>query len=88
MVDSSDHTHRTRAMAGSPLQRIEQLSSQISGLMAEQDLAISRARTNGATWSEIAEALGCSAQAAHKRYRWVRHSERTREVWHERPLPM
>jgi hypothetical protein len=68
--------------------RIEQLSSHISELMAEQDLAVSRARANGATWSQIAEALGCSPQAAHKHYRWMRHSERTGEVWHERPLPI
>jgi DNA-directed RNA polymerase specialized sigma24 family protein len=70
------------------LQRIEKLTAHISQLTAEQDFAVSQARANGATWAEIADALGCSPQAAHKRYRWVRHSERTREVWHERPLPM
>jgi hypothetical protein len=71
-----------------PLQRIEKLTAQISQLTAEQDLAVSQARATGATWTEIANALGCSPQAAHKRYRWVRHSEQTGEVWHERPLPM
>jgi DNA invertase Pin-like site-specific DNA recombinase len=84
-------SHRTRlvhAMDGPPLGRLEQLGSQISELMAEQDLVVSRARASGATWTEIARALGCSTQAAHKRYRWVRHSDRTSEVWHERPLPM
>jgi DNA-directed RNA polymerase specialized sigma24 family protein len=71
-----------------PLQRINKLTAHISELTAEQDLAVSQARAAGASWAEIANALGCSPQAAHKRYRWVRHSERTLEVWHERPLPM
>jgi len=69
------------------LRRIEKLATDISQLAAEQDFAVSRARAAGASWAEIANALGCSPQAAHKRYRWVGHSERTREVWHERPLP-
>ena len=72
-------------MATSTLRRIEQLAAQISQLTVEQNLAVSRARAAGASWAEIGEALGCSPQAAHKRYRWVRHSEQTREVWHERP---
>ena len=75
-------------MATSALRRIEQLAAQISQLTVEQNLAVSRARAAGASWAEIGEALGCSPQAAHKRYRWVRHSEQTREVWHERPLPI
>jgi len=73
---------------GQHLRRIEKLAADISQLTAEQDLAVSRARAAKASWSKIANALGCSPQAAHKRYRWVRHSEQTREVWHERPLPM
>jgi hypothetical protein len=40
----------------------------------------------GATWAEIGEALGVSAQAAHKRYRWLRHSPMTGECWYEPPL--
>ena len=71
-----------------PLQRIKKITAQISQLTAEQDFAVSQARAAGASWAEIANALGCSPQAAHKRYRLVRHSERTREAWHERPLPM
>ena len=71
-----------------PLQRIENLAAQITQLAVEQDLAVSQARAGGATWAEIAHALGCSPQAAHKRYRWIRHSERTGEVWHEHPRPI
>ena len=32
--------------------------------------------------------LGVSAQAAHRRFRWVRHSPVTGEVWREPPLPV
>ncbi len=72
----------------SPLRRVEALTARLADLNAERDLAVSRALAAGATWTEIAAALGCSPQAAHKRYRWVRHSEHTGEVWHERPLPI
>jgi len=72
----------------SHLRRIEKVATHIAQLTAEQNLAVSRARAAGASWAEIANALGCTPQAAHKRYRWVRHSERTHEVWHERPLPI
>lgn len=88
MVDKTTATGLAQTVTGSPLRRVEKLSAQISQLTAEQDFAVSQARADRATWAEIAEALGCSPQAAHKRYRWVRHSERTREVWHERPLPI
>lgn len=70
------------------LQGLEKLRAEIAKLTAQQDLAVSKARAHGATWAQIADALGCSPQAAHKRYRWVRHSELTHEAWHERPLPM
>lgn len=73
-------------MATRPLRRIEQLTTRIEQLNVERELSISRALSTGATWAEIATALGCSPQAAHKRYRWVRHSERTGAVWHEPPL--
>jgi DNA-binding NarL/FixJ family response regulator len=71
-----------------PLRRIEVLTARLSALSAERELAIARALGAGATWAEIAHSLGCSAQAAHKRYRWLRHDEHTGEVWHESPLPL
>ena len=83
---SSARTSSARTEA--QLRRIEELTSQIAELASEQDLAVSRGRAAGASWAEIARALGCSVQAAHKRYRWERHSERPPEVWFERPLPM
>lgn len=73
-------------MDRAPLRRVERLTARIEVLSTERELEISRALTGGATWAEIGHALGCSPQAAHKRYRWVRHSERTATVWHEPPL--
>lgn len=73
-------------MATTPLRRIERLTARIDDLCIERELEVSRALTGAATWAQIGLALGCSPQAAHKRYRWVRHSERTGTVWHEPPL--
>jgi hypothetical protein len=73
-------------MTTSPLRRIDMLTGRITQLGIERELAISRALVGGASWAEIGRALGCTPQAAHKRYRWVRHSERTGAVWHEPPL--
>lgn len=73
-------------MTTSPLHRIDMLTGRITQLGIERELAISRALAGGASWAEIGRALGCTPQAAHKRYRWVRHSERTGAVWHEPPL--
>lgn len=73
-------------MATSPLRRIAVLSKRIDDLGRQRDLAVARAIAGGATWAQIAQSLGCSPQAAHKRFRWVRHDEKTGAVWHERPL--
>ena len=70
------------------LRHIETLTQRLNSLAVERELAISRALISGATWAEIAQPLGCSPQAAHRRYRWLRHSEKTGVVWHERPLPL
>ncbi len=70
-----------------PLQLIESLTARIENLEVERKAAIARAISTGATWNEIGATLGVSAQAAHKRYRWLRHSTTTGETWHEPPLP-
>jgi DNA-binding NarL/FixJ family response regulator len=75
-------------MAQSPLQRIQALTERLSDLSTQREFEIARALDAGATWAEIAQSLGTTPQAAHKRFRWLRHSERTGEVWHERPLPI
>ena len=74
------------AMKASPLTRVRGLTARLAELSAERDLAVARAVASGASWTELGEALGVSPQAAHKRYRWIRHSDVTGAVWHERPL--
>ncbi len=69
------------------LRKIETLTGRLESLSTERELAVARALNAGATWSEIANSLGCSPQAAHRRYRWLHFSDRTGEVWHEKPLP-
>jgi hypothetical protein len=70
----------------SPLEKIQTLTGRIAEVEARRELAVAAAMTAGATWAEIGEALGVSAQAAHKRYRWLRHSRVTGECWYEPPL--
>jgi DNA-directed RNA polymerase specialized sigma24 family protein len=72
----------------SRLERIETLTARMAALEADRQTAIAAAATEGTTWAEIGRALGVSAQAAHKRYRWLRHSSTTGETWHEPPLPI
>lgn len=74
-------------MTSSPLKRVEQLTDQLHKLTTARELAIARALDGGATWAQIAMSLGCSTQAAHRRYRWLRYNPTSGVVWHERPLP-
>ena len=70
----------------SPLEKIEALTVRVADLEAQRERAVAAAMTAGATWAEIGHALGVSAQAAHKRYRWLRHSPVTGECWYELPV--
>ncbi len=71
-----------------PLQRITALTARIETLGAQRNTYIAEAVAAGNTWAEIGRALGVTAQAAHKRYRWLRRSPTTGETWHEPPLPI
>jgi hypothetical protein len=51
-----------------------------------RDVAVALAMEEGCSWAEIGAALGVSAQAAHRRFRWLRHSPVTGECWREPPL--
>ena len=68
------------------LARISSLTSKIAALEHDRELAVSSALAGGASWPQIARSLGCSTQAAHKRFRWIHHNDKTGEVWYERPL--
>jgi len=71
-----------------PIGRINALGQQIDRLQRQQEAAILLAVQAGATWAQIGAALGVSAQAAHKRHRWLRHNPVTGETWREPPLPL
>jgi hypothetical protein len=71
----------------SPLEKIQILTARIAELEAERERAVASAMAAGATWAEIGEALAVTAQAAHKRYRWLRQSRLTGECSYEPPLP-
>jgi DNA-directed RNA polymerase specialized sigma24 family protein len=72
----------------SPLEKIAALTERIAALEADRETAIALAVASQSSWAEIARALGVTPQAAHKRYRWLRHSPTTGETWHEPPLPV
>lgn len=57
---------------------------------AEADLErfVGRALHWGATWAEIADALGVTRQSAHQRFRRLRYDPATGTAWHEPPLPL
>ena len=68
------------------IESIKMITALLAELEPRRDAAVATAMDAGCTWTEIGEALGVSAQAAHKRFRWLRHSPLTGEVWHEPPL--
>lgn len=71
----------------SPLETTQALTARIADLETERLAAIAAAVADGATWAELGRVLGVTAQAAHKRYRWLHHNPATGETWHEPPLP-
>ena len=76
-------------MGGRPaLTRLEAITARLAVVETQRDAAVAAAIEAGCTWSEIGAALGVSAQAAHRRFRWVRYNPATGEVWFEPPLPV
>jgi DNA-directed RNA polymerase specialized sigma24 family protein len=74
---------------GSKVAALDQLGDTVAVLreaQAARDRAVAVAVVSGATWAEIAEVLGVSVSAAHKRFRWVRVDADTGVVWREPPL--
>jgi DNA-directed RNA polymerase specialized sigma24 family protein len=70
----------------SALTKIETASRRLAGAEMARDVAVALAMEEGCSWAEIGAALGVSAQAAHRRFRWLRHSPVTGECWREPPL--
>jgi hypothetical protein len=73
---------------GSALKKLEAAAARLAVAESQRDAAVAAAMEAGCTWAEIGRALGVSAQGAHRRFRWVRHSPVTGEVWREPPLPV
>ena len=55
------------------LKEIEKITARLAALGDDRDSAVARAVAAGCTWAEVGSALGVSAQAAHKRFRSLRH---------------
>lgn len=72
---------------GRHLERITKLSAQTAELSTAREAEIAKALSAGATWAQIAAAVGITAQGAHKRYRHIRHDPVSGVTWHEPPLP-
>jgi hypothetical protein len=70
------------------LGKLEDAAGRLARFEAQRDLAVAAAMEAGCTWAEIGAALGMSAQGAHRRFRWLRHSPATGETWREPPLPV
>jgi hypothetical protein len=70
------------------LKRLEVAGERVARVESQRDRAVAAAMAAGCTWAEIGAALGVSAQAAHRRFRWLRHSPVTGETWHEPRLPV
>jgi hypothetical protein len=70
------------------LKKLEAVSARLARSETQRDEAVATAMEAGCTWAEIGAALGVSTQAAHRRFRWLRHSPATGEVWREPPLPI
>jgi hypothetical protein len=70
------------------LRDIEKVTERLAVLGADRDRAVAKAVYAGCTWSAVGGALGVSAQAAHKRFRSVRHDPGSGVTWREPQLPL
>lgn len=75
--------HKTAALA-----KTADATRQLRRIETDLETAVARSMYWGATWAEIAEQLGVTPQAAHKRFRRLRYDPTSRKAWHEPPLPM
>jgi DNA-directed RNA polymerase specialized sigma24 family protein len=70
------------------LATIKQVTARLRRLETDRATAVAAAVAQGCSWAEIGAALGVSAQAAHRRFRWLRADPQTGELWREPPLPL
>lgn len=72
----------------STLTGLAELAQQAAGITRRQDHLVARVRHHGATWQQIADSLGITTQAAHKRYRHLRYDPTSGHTWHETQLAL
>lgn len=70
------------------LTQIPARAAAVTAAEADLERLIARALHWGATWAEIAAAVGTTRQSAHQRYRRLRYDPATGSSWHEPPLPL
>lgn len=70
------------------LDRAEELTAVLLRTESQRQRAVARALHHGATWSQVAERLGVSSQAAHRRHRWLRYDPASGVAWQEPPLKL
>ncbi len=70
------------------LVRVRETTAALAELEQARDREIARAVHHGATWAQVGEALGVSAQSAHRKYRWLRWEPVTQRAVAEPPLPL
>ncbi len=68
MVDAVTDDPILIAEGGEPLSELRRLRAAQSAIARAQAEQVRRARTHGYSWVAIADALGVSKQAAHKKY--------------------
>lgn len=81
-MERTEH-HKNAALAKIP----DQVAA-IAAAEADLERFVARALHWGATWTEIAAAVGTTRQSAHQRYRRLRYDPSTGTTWHEPPLPI
>ncbi len=65
-----------------------ELTGEIARLEARRAREIARAGFHGASWSQIGDALGVTAQSAHRRFRYLVYDPASGTAWSEPPLPL
>jgi DNA invertase Pin-like site-specific DNA recombinase len=63
------HTLATSAGSDDPIEALNAIAQLHRELDRVEGVAVRRARVSGAPWQLIAQALGVSRQAVHKKYR-------------------
>lgn len=63
-------------------------TAQVAAAQARQVGLVALARAAGASWADIADAVGTSTQAAWRRWHDVRIDEATGTTWREPRLPL